>query len=202
MHVQSTHGIYFAKRKQLELNEEFNHLPETPQTSVKLRGKVAALTRLIKLWVPIGKVLYLSGVPLPSGDTVRGRAKDDALFEGWAPTFAQHDTNDNKARRVCERFCSTFDWSLMTPVCIQSFLSFLASVAHSSPGPDGIPYAAWRAAGFLGSETLYILYSSFAGGGLPPRGFNSGLFVFPPKGRSAGIVGKLLEIYVKRAHSP
>ena len=163
---------------------DFAELPRTEANASKLRGKMACLTRLAKLWVPIGRILHLSGAILPSGDVVRGPKVRKALHTEWAPTFAERETDEHLGNLVANRFCSKLDWSLLETITIVSFLSFLCSVCDSAPGPDGLPYAAWRAVGFAGAESLFLLYIYFTAGNLPPPSFNSSSFVFPPKGSS------------------
>ena len=54
---------------------------------------------------------------------------------------------------------------------------------NSSPGPDGIPFAAWRAVAKHAAPVLHAVLLALARGQLPPAGYNYGLlFLIPKKG--------------------
>lgn len=54
---------------------------------------------------------------------------------------------------------------------------------NSCAGPDGIPFAAWRAIVKHAAPALHLGLEALAGGTLPPDGFNYGLlFLIPKKG--------------------
>jgi hypothetical protein len=114
----------------------------------------------------------------------KGKIMSAALFTGWAPAFAFSEIDQELAEGIAKKWCSTYDWSLMRVIGLQSFVDFLNSVADSATGPDGLPSSAWKAAGLEGAESLYLLFRWMAEGGNPPPSFNAGLFVFPPKGSS------------------
>ena len=57
----------------------------------------------------------------------------------------------------------------------------LSRLGHSAPGPGGIPYGAWRAAGREGAETLWQLLCWTASGGAVPLGMAASLLAFLPK---------------------
>ena len=52
---------------------------------------------------------------------------------------------------------------------------------NSSPGPDGISFAAWRAAPDLAAPVLHNVLSAIMRGHTPPEGFNHGLLFLLPK---------------------
>ena len=53
---------------------------------------------------------------------------------------------------------------------------------HTSPGPDGVAYAFWRAAGYHASRTLFLIAWRLRGGLPMPVAFYANAFVFPGKG--------------------
>jgi hypothetical protein len=71
------------------------------------------------------------------------------------------------------------------------FGELVARPRVGAPGPDGIPYAAWRLAGPDLGEVLYVAYESFMRGVPLPDDFNHCLLVFIPKGEEAGDRGVL-----------
>ena len=84
--------------------------------------------------------------------------------------------------RDLSRSAGTWPFRLATCPTPSSYSALLARARHSLPGPDGIPYAGWSAAGPLGAETRWLLGDHLAGGALPPWEFNHALQVFAPKG--------------------
>ena len=59
----------------------------------------------------------------------------------------------------------------------------IAATSNSSSGPDGIPFAAWRAVKKHAAPVLLLVLEALASGVLPPEGFNHGLlFLIPKKG--------------------
>ena len=52
---------------------------------------------------------------------------------------------------------------------------------NSVAGPDGIPFAAWRATSRFGAPVLLLVMTSLMDGVLPPDGFNYGLLFLIPK---------------------
>ncbi len=57
----------------------------------------------------------------------------------------------------------------------------------SAPGPDGICYSAWKAAGPVGIEILHNILLDLWHGGLPPPSFRHSLMVFLPKSDSQAV---------------
>ena len=112
-----------------------------------------AVTRLAKLWAPTDKRLILAAVQIgvnSSGEAAMARSpahRMAALSSGWSPTFGDKEVNEKEARNFCEKWCAPAQWHLAHPATRRCFTSFLKSVRHASPGPDGVPYCAWEAAG-------------------------------------------------------
>ena len=62
------------------------------------------------------------------------------------------------------------------------FGELVARPRDGAPGPDGLPYAAWRLAGVGLVDVLFNAYVAFLDGQPLPEGFNNCLLVFIPKG--------------------
>lgn len=58
----------------------------------------------------------------------------------------------------------------------------LARATDSAPGPDGLRYRAWRAAGAEASGALHALLWAFMAGEPVPEDFAEALMIFLPKG--------------------
>ncbi len=66
------------------------------------------------------------------------------------------------------------------------FRELVARPRDGAPGPDGLPYSAWRLAGLEFMDVLFEAYDAFMDGEDLPEGFNDCLVVFIPKGDEPG----------------
>jgi hypothetical protein len=164
-------------RKQVE--DEFRDLPNNKSNKKKKASRIQSLNRFSKMWIPINRALILSGVQ-SSGGILRGTQKDDALIEGWKPTFSKKDTDHEKTDNFLSTHAVPFDWQLVPNIDLLSFVNFLLYISHSAPGPDGIPSLAWRLAGEKGARALYNLFLWLSAGN-KPSGFFGGFDGFPPQ---------------------
>jgi hypothetical protein len=103
----------------------------------KRQDKVAAASRLAKLWSPFDRRLVLNGIRTCKLDTnatspdeayhiVRGgREKAAALSRGWCNTFAERKQIDlEKACAYLARWATLFDYSKVKPPTTRHFESF------------------------------------------------------------------------------
>ena len=74
------------------------------------------------------------------------------------------------------------DWSTVRFPSVDDIQRFLRKAKHSAPGPDGVPYAAWRAAGRFGAEVLHEELTEITISGRGPNDFNISIAIFPAKG--------------------
>ena len=71
----------------------------------------------------------------------------------WAPIFAAKSINLARATDFITRFGVSFCDSSSSPILMPKaadYRRFLRHAPNSAPGPDGIPYVCWRAAGDSG----------------------------------------------------
>ena len=61
---------------------------------------------------------------------------------------------------------------------VYDYIDFLDRVEDSAAGPDGLPYSAWRAAGWIGAVTLLQSGECMRARKPPPPLFNSSLSFF------------------------
>jgi hypothetical protein len=132
---------------QAEVEIEFANLPDTLANRKKKHSKIKTLRRLSKLWIPLGRTLKLNGVRLSTGAISRGDSMDDVLFSDWQPTFAHFDIDEGKANSFLELFAEDMAWDAATPISETSIDEYTQRCAHSAPGPDGLPYLAWKILG-------------------------------------------------------
>ncbi len=69
------------------------------------------------------------------------------------------------------------------------FRELIAKPREGAPGPDGIPYIAYRTLSDTASPILLALFTALAGGELPPPGFIDGcLFLLPKTDSTAALL--------------
>jgi hypothetical protein len=125
----------------------------------------------------------LSGTDVTHTDPVDVLA---ALRAHWAPVFSKKDTNPTPQRAQL-KFCPKLDPTTPMPIPdLAAVERFLKKAKPSAPGPDGLPYAAWLAAGEGAWSALIELWQWTTFGRPLPDGFNKSLAVFPGKGKTEG----------------
>ena len=92
-----------------------------------------------------------------------------------------------KARDITSTRRYLYDMFIQAPHDIRwtidktEFDDLLALKKDSAPGPDGIPYGAYRCAWGLGSQFLFNAYKSLLEGGTVPENFAESRTAFIPK---------------------
>ena len=147
------------------------------------RAHVRQLKRAKELWSPFSSRLVLAGIRVEDEVIHNPAGIVEALSSTWSPTFAVEPQIDlDKAKQYLADHAVPLDFSDVTMPTKENFESMLRKIKHSAPGPDGLPYAAWKAAGSAGIDTLFLLLTHSLSG-LPLHiEYNQSLTVFIPKG--------------------
>ena len=99
----------------------------------------------------------------------------------------------SRAQRVS--FLRGYDVKVNQKECVPPDLPFFTEMVNrptdSAPGPDGIPFAAWRAAPDLAALLLHRVFEVITKGNSPPEGFNHGLLYLLPKKDTASAFSAL-----------
>ena len=161
------------------LDEELQNIGD----SVSRAPRRAQLHRYAKQWRLNGRQLILSGVNI-DGKIVRDPLlKADALGAAWTKTFSANPAVDScKAKEFLERYATKYDLTHMHIPDVNDIPIFLKHAKNTAPGPDGIPYAGWLAAGHAGAVTLHNVLVHMHCGFAMPFDFYASLGEFPPKG--------------------
>ena len=112
----------------------------------------------------------------------RMKMNQEEDFVSIGEPFSKHA---KKARDITNMkiFCDMFNKLLMTSVGLLIRLSLTTSLLKkkdSAPGPDGIPYGAYRCGGGLGSMFLFNAYRALLEGSAIPDCFAGSRSVFIP----------------------
>ena len=157
---------------------------EADDPSRRLRGSGTGTSFLARLWSPFSKVATLGSILNDAGERASDASEmTAALREHWKPTFTRvHEAfDDREAKAFLDRWSPDWSGERIPSPSLVDFMELLRRFKHSAPGPDGIPYAGWKAAGKKGAETLLAVSRALQAGQLPPRGFNAQLAIFVPK---------------------
>ena len=140
-----------------------------------------ATARRSRMFSPFGRMVRLAGV-IVEGAQRPAAESENYLGTYWARTFEQvhADFNEQGTLDFLNKHGARLDFLQVAPPDINAYRQYLARVPSSAPGPDGLPYAAWRYAGEEGCKTLHAAGSALASGYAPRESFNDSLTVFPP----------------------
>ena len=112
------------------------------------------LSRLAKLWIPFGKKLVLEGVIVSGIVIFNEPQKTLALGAAWQDTFSAKPFQLEKSKLYLDNLGDIGSYSQIPPPDYWTFRRAVARGPNSSPGPDGLPYMAWRACRDIGISTF------------------------------------------------
>jgi exonuclease III len=143
------------------------------------------LRHKLALWRPSRRRTYsvalkdASGLPVTDASDI-----GDVLAAHWGPIFACKDIDLDQAGPFADyiqRVPDSFSWAISH----DSIDDAILKTGSSAPGPDGVPYGAWRSAPRCCREPLFdlidTLFTSADDHELPVH-FNESNMVFIPKG--------------------
>lgn len=99
----------------------------------------------------------------------------------WQPVFTDNDTNDEGAEHFMQYAMAVPD-AFVWDMEVGDVEAAILRTIDSAPGPDGVPYAAWRSVATLVAPVLHRILQGVVAGTLSlPAGFNLSTMVFLPK---------------------
>ena len=144
--------LQLAESTRREINIEASS--SSPKTRRRANARRIGLEKSVRRWSPFGRLQFLDGLTIRNVVISEGDARQAALREEWSPLFAKKHVPRKLVDEFVKENISTFDFSSVPPPAVHHYLTFLAHCADSAPGPDGLPYSAWRFAGLPAAETL------------------------------------------------
>jgi len=104
------------------------------------------------------KAAGLAGVRLKDGSiTTDPETACTELGSFWAGTFTEKPINKKLADKSLKLWAAKLP-PIVWELCEEEFLKVVAATGDTAPGPDGVPYAAWRKAP---REILLILFNAY-----------------------------------------
>ena len=172
-------GIAWAKSDLLQQQTTLNELKKPSPRKDKISSN---LSRLAKLWIPFGKKLVLEGV-IVSGNTIFNEPqKTLALGAAWQDTFSAKPFQPEQSKLFLDNLGDIGSYSPTAPPDYWLFRRAVSRGPNSSPGPDGIPYQAWRASTDRGIATLIGIDQVPRNGSEPEAHLNNSCMCFLVKG--------------------
>ena len=122
--------------------------------------------------------------------------KSAIAFSFWSQIWkARSPPPAGLADGFLDSYTKTVDPNLLSTPDFDDVLGSIRSSNNSTPGPDGIPFAAWRAAPDLSAKVLSGVLDALLRGLTPPPGFNHGFLFLLPK-KDTGLVSDTRPISV------
>jgi hypothetical protein len=150
----------------------------------KVRSRLSQLHVLAATWrshrrrISLAAVIDTEGIPQSSPESAA-----ELLEDHWRPVFAEKVITAEAALQLMP-FIQQVPPGLQWVVDREGFHEVMAKPRDSAPGPDGIPFGAWRAAGSALYDVMYEAFISFTNGAPLPEHFNDCNLAFIPKGDS------------------
>lgn len=110
------------------------------------------------------------------------------LVEHWLPVFSERPVDEEAMNRFLPHtveVLDSFEWTISEG----TIASALMRTTDSMPGPDGVPYVAWRAQVGVVAPVLHEALTAVLEGRVSLlEGFNLSTMVFLPKAVPVGVV--------------
>jgi endonuclease/exonuclease/phosphatase family metal-dependent hydrolase len=185
---------FYQEADRLGLHEHGRHLAGLVEDEVLRNTPVGAarsraadrFIRRAALWKKHQGRARFSGIRGADGflpASAEGAAQ--LLRDHWGAVFAGGPTDDEDIERFIAHIPADM---LPAPVMpsLDDVKLMLASKTDSAPGPDGLRYSAWQAAGLLGARCLHGKLADMWEGEAAPASFRSSLLCFLPKVTDCG----------------
>ena len=161
------------------LSKEKGLATKADHSSKPRGGRVAMLNRPLKLWAPFSRKAVTVAIVRVDGvvaDSPLDQA--EALTAHWGKVFSRKGTCATTMQNFLETHAIPIDLRDVAMPTPGDIGVFLRSARYSAPGPDGIPYAAWRATGGIGTSNLHRVLCKMTAGRPLAAGFNDSLGIF------------------------
>jgi hypothetical protein len=179
---------------QAAIDEDLAALEQSALSADRKKPKRELLRQRQCLWRSSRRKTNSMALRGPDGHMITSTQDiSDHLISHWSPVFAAKGIDLEAAAHFLQHVQpvpADFCWDISR----DSFSEVISSTGASAPGPDGIPYGAWRFATPPCHDVLFrLLDEMLCTDGALPDGFNASQMVFIPKGDEIGddlVVGR------------
>jgi endonuclease/exonuclease/phosphatase family metal-dependent hydrolase len=175
------------------LDDEARALSEDVKTFDRDSRRAKVDTRL-QLWRAKSRKASFSAIAGPDGALLSSAVDmSRALQAHWQGVFDSKPICSDTADLLIGRLAIPKLGLLVLP-SPDAVARHIRSLRDSAPGPDGIPYSAWLAAGALGAQSIYDVIQHVLDGGAFPVDARTSLMVFISKAGKDGAIAKAEEM--------
>ena len=163
-----------------EKQEELDSLVHLTEYEKKSRQQTMA--EKVAQWSPKRRKAGIQGILDKDGNLISSPEEARTCLIGhWANVFEDKHIDTEKAETFLRRHSKPFhvdNWIVEKSV----FRETVMKCAHSAPGPDGIPYAAWQGCMEICLDALYDCFTDWVINAKLSKDFNVAFLWLPPKG--------------------
>ena len=138
------------------------------------------LVRELMVHNPKRRRLGIGAVRKEDGNVINDRDESmDYLGKFWGKKFEASQIEEDSAKNFVQRFARKFPETTWTMGWL-AFMSLMASLKNSAPGPDGIPYSGWNI-NWHAQISLFLAYMTWINTGYVTFLFNVAYLWLLPK---------------------
>ncbi|CAK0838272.1 unnamed protein product [Prorocentrum cordatum] len=157
---------------------------DTPfQQRRRLRKMRKAIQKRGRLWAPTGKTLKLKAIEVMHDHSTAETpaAMIEEVRRQWSPVFQAKPSHLQHVKRYLEKHIVPYDCTDMDSPTLGEMKNLISRLNNSAPGPDGIPYMAWKRIPSSAQLMLDVAIEIVQGYPVPLT-FNDSPMIFTPKG--------------------
>ena len=133
-----------------------------------------------QVWRPVRRRITIARVAVDPSSAPTAAESAECLREYWSPIFGEKTTDSSAMEQFRPYIASAREYPLVIPSNAE-MIELIRGLRNSAPGPDGIPYAAYRAVLSTSAFAFSLLQCRILAGDEVPIGMTSSLMVFIPK---------------------
>ena len=182
-YVTLNDGRYVAKGLEESLS---SHNANAAETKMASKHPVSAVKEMLPSTRTKTTHLRINPADAPKYDE---KSKVTLAKTFWRKVWTRRESvpSNSVRARFLDGYTKRVDASTLKLPSIFNIEEAIKRSNNSTPGPDGVSFAAWRAAPDLAAPLLAAVLEALCRGVKPPRGFNHGLLFLIPK-KATGLV--------------
>lgn len=175
------------------LEDESRALCEDVQSFDRDSQRSKVDTRL-RLWKARSRKASFTAIADSDGALLTSSADMSRVLRGhWQGVFDEKPICNDTADSLIDHLAAP-DLALLVLPPPDAVARYIRSMRDSAPGPDGIPYSAWKATGVIGAQSIRDVLQHVLDGGAFPEDSCKSLMVFISKAGKDGLVAKADEM--------
>lgn len=167
-------------------NDDLSDIPEDLSIDdddfpIASKSSLPARNILYDLWRRVKPTTALTGVRKNGEIFTDPSLVHGLISEHWADGFAEQHIDQEAADDIL-KYSNFFPDDISWQLSFEDFLQVVSGRKDSAPGPDSLPYSAWKNASLSILRVIYDAYCLWLQGTPLPKWFNESLLWILPKG--------------------